>query len=389
MVLTFLNLVVITGILVGLIQGSEEQYQKHYTGDVIITKRIGKDYIERTQDIVSALNATPGVKDFAIRYSTGATIQAEESLYRIKKQGEQDVSTGANLTGINPIKEQELFELGDFIVEGEYLQPGDFDQVLVGSFLLYRFTAIDAPNFRPLRGDIRPGDKIRVKVGDVSRDMWIKGIVKTKVDEVSSRVFMNQEQFIQMANRDNLEANEIAIIAEPGYTQESIRDALLARGFGEYANIQTQKESIPQFLDQIKTTFGLLGNMIGLIGLAVACITIFIVIFVNIITRRKYIGILKGIGVSGRAVEVSYVIQSAVYATVGSTIGVLIVFFVLRPFFYAHPINFPFSDGILAVTAQGTIVRALILIFCTVIAGYLPARMIVRKNTLDSILGRN
>jgi ABC-type antimicrobial peptide transport system permease subunit len=36
-----------------------------------------------------------------------------------------------------------------------------------------------------------------------------------------------------------------------------------------------------------------------------------------------------------------------------------------------------------------TIVRIVLLIVTTVIAGYLPSRMIVRKNTLDSILGRN
>jgi hypothetical protein len=29
------------------------------------------------------------------------------------------------------------------------------------------------------------------------------------------------------------------------------------------------------------------------------------------------------------------------------------------------------------------------LILSTIIAGYIPARMIVKKNTLDSILGRN
>jgi len=31
----------------------------------------------------------------------------------------------------------------------------------------------------------------------------------------------------------------------------------------------------------------------------------------------------------------------------------------------------------------------MLLVLTTVIAGYLPSRMIVRRNTLDSILGRN
>jgi ABC-type antimicrobial peptide transport system permease subunit len=53
-----------------------------------------------------------------------------------------------------------------------------------------------------------------------------------------------------------------------------------------------------------------------------------------------------------------------------------------------HPINFPFSDGILVAEPVGTLVRMLVLLVITLIAGFIPARMIVRKNTLDSILGR-
>jgi hypothetical protein len=58
------------------------------------------------------------------------------------------------------------------------------------------------------------------------------------------------------------------------------------------------------------------------------------------------------------------------------------------PFVTAHPINFPFSDGILVAELQSTIIRAIILIFTTSVAGYIPARIVVKQNTLDAILGR-
>ncbi len=131
-----------------------------------------------------------------------------------------------------------------------------------------------------------------------------------------------------------------------------------------------------------------MGNLIGSVGLAVASITIFIVIFVNAITRRRYIGILKGIGISSRAIEISYIIQSLFYALLGMIIGSFLVFAVLQPFIAAHPINFPFSDGILVATAGGTFLRAVILGIATIIAGYIPARIVVKQNTLSAILGR-
>jgi len=82
------------------------------------------------------------------------------------------------------------------------------------------------------------------------------------------------------------------------------------------------------------------------------------------------------------------VCQSLLYAVVGTVIGFIIVFAILKPFFDAHPINFPFSDGILVATLSGTFIRAGLLFLATLIAGYIPARMVVKQNTLDAILGR-
>ena len=46
MTLTFLNLVVVRGVLVGLIEGSTEVYKSGYAGDVLITALPKKEYIE-------------------------------------------------------------------------------------------------------------------------------------------------------------------------------------------------------------------------------------------------------------------------------------------------------------------------------------------------------
>ena len=230
---------------------------------------------------------------------------------------------------------------------------------------------------------------MRITIGDVKREMTVKGIVKSKVDEISYRIYFVDSQFRDLIGRNDYNVGEISIRLKNGANPNIIKEALLRAGVGEHARVQTFEDAQPKFLQDIKDTFALLGNMISSIGLVVASITIFIVIFINAITRRKFIGILKGVGISGRTIEVSYVFQSFFYALSGSSIGLLILYGFLEPFISAHPINFPFSDGILVAPVSGTVIKILILIFTTVIAGYIPARMIVRKNTLDSILGRN
>jgi ABC-type lipoprotein release transport system permease subunit len=67
MILTFLNLVVVSGLLVGLIAGSFEQFRESYAGDVIITAAPGRDYIEKSQELITFLESHPKVSAISPR----------------------------------------------------------------------------------------------------------------------------------------------------------------------------------------------------------------------------------------------------------------------------------------------------------------------------------
>ena len=51
MTLTFLNLVVVSGILVGLIEGSIDANKRMYSGDVLISPLLEKSYIEQSPEV--------------------------------------------------------------------------------------------------------------------------------------------------------------------------------------------------------------------------------------------------------------------------------------------------------------------------------------------------
>lgn len=384
MVLTFLNIVVISGILVGLIEGSVSGWRGKFTGDVIVSTFTEKQYIENTQKVLSIIESTPGIDSYSTRYAEGGTVESNwKKKINITDKGE---SAGTTLVGIIPTDEIAVTGINKSLIEGEFINDNDFDQVVLGNLLLKRYLPFEAAGFTAI--DAQIGDKILVKVGDVSREVYLKGIIKTKVDENDRRVFFPASQLRQMIGRDDFNVDEIAMKLDEGVDPVEVRDRLLALGVGEFGKVQTYEDAQPKFLDDIKKTFALLGNVISSIGLAVASITVFIVIFINALTRRKFIGILKGIGIDRKAIEISYIFQSFFYAVIGSLIGLFIVFALLVPYFDANPINFPFSDGILVATVAGTMIRLAILIVITIIAGYIPARLIVRQNTLDSILGR-
>ena len=385
MMLTFMNLVVVRGVLVGLLQGATNVYKEHFAGDVILTTLPKKSFIERSPSIIQTIQTLPALDRYTYRYSEGGEIEANYK-DRLRLTDETN-SAAASIVGIDPELEDRATGLSQFIIDGRYLTESDTEGILLGANLLKKYLDIESPNISLLE-NVEVGDRVRLSVGGVRKEFTVLGILKSKVDEVDFRAFVPESTLRLLIGRSDYNVDEIAIFLKTKSDPYATKELLERSGADKYARIQTWDESLPKFLLDIQNTFAILGNAIGSIGLVVAAITTFIVIFINAITRRKYIGILKGIGISSRAIELTYVMQSIFYALLGIIIGFVILYGFLVPFVDAHPIKFPFSDGILVAELPKTILRAVLLLIATIIAGFIPARMVVRDNTLDAILGR-
>lgn len=388
MLLTFLNLVVVTGFLVGIVDGISKLYREQQTGDVIITALKTENFIKDSKGVIDFVRELPQVDRMSARYVTGGTLEANYKT--LTDPNEKSNSTGTNFFGVDPSAEDAFSHVGSYVGEGSFLEEGDYDTVVIGSQLIDRYAfGGDIPGLTPLR-DVYPGSKVRVTINGSAREMIVKGIIVTTANSpLATGVFMPGNELRQLMGRDDFNVNQIAIRLKNSSQADSFKDLLLKSGIGDVAVVKTFDQAIPNGVDEVRSTFEQIGNGISSIGLVVASITIFIVIFINAVTRRKFIGILKGIGISGEAIEISYMFQSFFYAMIGAGLGLLILYGFLVPYFTTNPIVLPISNAIIVAPVSGTMIRVALLAFATVIAGYIPARMIVRKNTLDSILGRN
>jgi len=392
MALTFLNLVVVSGLLVGLITGSFQQYRESYSGDVIITPAARREYIENSQNLVKFIEGHPSVETWTARYSTGAQVLG--TLDDLPDKETSPNSIGARLTGINIEKEEAFSRFSRFVKYGNNLTSGSDGGILIGASLLKKYSTYADANIPGLNllENVDVESRVRATFdrgenGKVSREFVVKGILKSKIDEISARMFITDSELKRLMEGSSKDYNEIAIRTVPGEAQMLVNDIEdFMRGYD--VRVQTYEQAIPSFLRDIETTMNVLGNALSSIALIVASITMFIVIFINAVTKRKFIGIMKGIGISPHAIQIAYVFQAFFYGLVGSAVGLIITFGFLRPWFDRHPIDFPFSDGILVATPGGAFFRVLILLAVTLVAGYVPAKLIVRRNTLDAILGR-
>lgn len=385
MMLTFLNLIAVSGVLVGLITGAERAVRAESLGDLILSTRNDEKSIVETQSIIRNLSSYPEIDAYSVRYRGAGLLEANYKERR-NLNAERDTAT-VNVTGIDTALEENMSHLSDNIIEGEYLDPNEEGYILIG----YYYLAESADKF----GDIfdtldikHPGETVRLTINGTSKEFIVKGIVQSKVDEVSLNTYIPEREFRRLFNRTDQNADLIVIKMKPGYSESALKNSFVANGLDRYAKIQTFDEGKPKFITDIKNTMNLLGTFIGSIGIIVASITIFIIIFINALSRQQQIGILKGIGIERRAIEIAYVLQAAFYAIVGSGLGALLTYGFLLGYFERNPIKFPFSDGILVAPPDETFLRFVILFIVTLFAGFFPAWMIVRKNTLNSILGR-
>jgi putative ABC transport system permease protein len=408
MMLTFLNLVATSGFLVGIIEGASRSFKEQWTGDLMIVNRDEKDYIERTNEIVNVVSSFPQVKSYTTRVVAGAKIEANWW----EKRTEEDANVVSNqIAGIDPVQEDATTHLSKEIVEGEWLQPGDTNGVVLGAGYLTKYSRV--ADLVSLLRDVKPGDTVRITVStkkgavlpgpdqsvgtisdfttptSVTKDFIVRGIINSKVQFVASRAYVLDSELNKMLGKTDGDVSEIAIVMNNGVDPYEVKTPLLNNGFGEYAKINTAEEGSPEFLVNIKLFFTIIGNILGSVSVVVALITIFIIIYINALTRRRQIGIMKAVGVTEFAIEFSYICQALFYVLIGSGIALIIIFAALKPIIDANPIDTPFARIVLVAEPASVAFKFLLVMVVSIFAGYLPARIIVSTNTLNAILGRN
>lgn len=409
MCLTFLNLVATSGFLVGIVEGAERSFKEEWTGDLLVSSRNENPYIKRTTDITGMIATSPYVRAYSVRTIGGAKVEAN---WFEKRKEEDENSVSNQIAGVDPVAEDATTHISKSVVEGAWLAPGDTEGIVLGSAYLDKYSRI--ADVVSLLRDIAPGDTVRVTVSKVpvavsaeqsltvptvtpsladgttvTKDFIVRGIVNSKVQFVASRAYILDSELRKMIGKTDLDASEIAISLVPNTDPYKLKTPLLNNGFAEFAKIETAAEGAPDFLVKFKEFFNTIGTVLGSMSIVVGLITIFIINYINALTRRRQIGIMKAVGVTEFAIEFSYVCQAFFYVVTGSLFALALIFFVIKPLNTAHPLETPFSTIVLSVDLAAAFFKLMLVVFVSMIAGYLPARIIVNTNTLNAILGRN
>ncbi len=358
----FINLAFASSLLTGITHAIEHQVKSLMVGEIYLDAKEPGKFIANADEKVAAIKRIDGVR-MADKVLSFDTLLVSGDAY-----------TRAAVNVVDPKTFGETLDIEKHIESGAFLKNDD--EIVLGSRLFVR-TALDGA---------KVGDTISMKINGKDVKVKVGGISNTKYIYADDAVYISRTLWQKISGEANSTAATMIIVRAANGKDNEVKKALENL---KYTDVRIHDwRDAASYMDTISGSFISLDAIMLLVGVIIAAVTIFIVIYVDIINKRRQIGIQRAIGVKPRVIVFSYVLLSLFYAVCGVAAGLAIFFGGLVPFFLAHPFRLPIADVTLYVSPPQLVFRAEIVLVVAIISGAIPAIMASRMKMLDAILGR-
>jgi len=361
-----------TMIVGGVVQVYNQQMIDYQYSHLTIEPREKELFITGSDDLVDRLKRVPGVTGVSSRISVGTTItNPRNGKFQSK-----------SLTAFDPGDEKTVTRYHQALLEGDFLSPGDTDQILIGSLL-----AGDTDETKdkvPSLGGARVGDLLEVTYSNgVLKTYRVKGIFETDGVLIDTAAFVTREE-MDAVMRTGDRATEILV--RGGDVGDAGQLKIACMQFGVQEQIKTWEEKGKGILGDAIGSFNLLTSIMTVVCLIVASVIVFIITFINIVNRRKQVAVLKAIGVQRRIVIGSYLLQTVFLCAAGAVVGVLMLSGIALGL-SANPIRFPMGFISPVPDIGGIVVSVTCLFLISLISGYIPAWYVAKEEILIAMRG--
>lgn len=372
--LSFLNMLFVSGMLFGLqklmVTSVIDLFSSHITISSQQEPRV-KAYIPNQDDIRSTIQTIPGVVATSRHYLLAGSLGFDKL-----KNGVYRHVSGA-IVGIEPNEEKKVLSLDKFLLAGKWLEKNDHDQIVLSSALAGGY-GIFAPSDL---GGVRVGDKVLVTYANgLTRQYTVKGIYNDAIGLFETFITVDEaESVLSVYNQASqilvkVDVDRVPLDTVVGKIQ-AIAPTLRVQPYTVLLG------SFAAFLHALD----LIAAIVSAISVLVATITMFALVYVNAVNKRRQIGIMKAIGLRKEIIILSYVFQSLFYSVFGVAIGYLFVFFVLTPLLQAYPIDVVFGKLSIANNDATTMTAIVSLVAASFFAGLIPSWTIAKGNILKAL----
>jgi len=369
MALAFVNLMFMSSLFTGMTDASENQVIETLYSNIVIEPKDEETYIKNPDSILKKVDSVPGVLGTSAQYITASTITHKE------KSGAWAVRS------VNPDDEIMVSSVPDMMIAGEYLSKYDRGEIVIGK----EVAGGHGGSLEHLSlGGVVVGDTVEVAFKNgVTREYRIKGIFDTNFIQSNQLAYITEKEMESVLGTSDM-ASQILVKTEgKGGEDKYVKQFTM---LGVHEDIKTWAV-YAGIVATITKSFDAINALISVIGFFVAGITIFIVIYVSTVSKRRQMGILRAIGIEESIIVRSYVFQAVFYALCGCIVGLMVMFAILVPYYTMHPLVFPMGNVTLVIEQKNAITRGLGLIAAAMVAGFIPSWQAVRETILDAIWG--
>jgi putative ABC transport system permease protein len=270
------------------------------------------------------------------------------------------------------------------MIEGTFLDPGVNDEIVLGIGIAGAGKT-HASTYESSLQNVHVGDQVNVTLsGGRTHVFTVKGIYETDLAEA------NTNAFISTATADSLvpalrgRASAIYVRTKQIGDEEAVIHEL--RGDGRHVTYRSW-ETLSSSVKEITGSFDTIKSVLNAVSLIVAAIAVFIVTYVDLVNKRRTIGIERAIGISGRAITLNYLLKAVVFTFFGVLFGAALFFGGAIPLVRRHPFQFPIGPVTLSVSSNELRSDAVILLVVALLGALVPAWRAVRIRLIDAVWG--
>jgi putative ABC transport system permease protein len=285
---------------------------------------------------------------------------------------------------IDPASYNHVFITHDSLIEGHWLTSSDTDGIVLGLDIAGDGKT-SLPDYATSLQSVHVGDAVTVVLSNGEAHAFkVVGIFDTQFRDADMKAYVTNAAADQLLPRQADTADAVYVKTTPSADPETVASRI--KPFSPNLRVLDSSQLQGTIHDQT-AGFKLISNILGLVSALVAAITIFIVTYIDLVNRRKQIGIERAIGIRGGAILSSYCLKALAYAVVGIALGLLLFKGAVVPFVASHPFHFP--NGPVTLAPSGPELRrdALMLLVVAVVGAFLPAWRSMQIKILDAIWG--
>jgi len=367
--IVYINISFTSALLNGFIGTVNEKLIASQTGNVVVLPK-GSDTISDATVLTENIRKINGVKGV----TETKTVPAE-----ISKGKEKSV---AEISGVKPENYGDVFITPKNMIEGEFLTKDDRDKIVLGAQIAGAGISRLELYSDSLK-DVHAGDRVTVSFpGGIKKEYTVKGIFLNEFFESDLKTFITSDEYslIDPASKTEIINVSLAKDVSESYAIDQIKKL---RGDLQFRTWEERAGFVRGFTDTLKVV----NRILIFLAVLVAAITIFIITYVDLINKRRQIGIERAIGITSPTIILSYQIRALFYTLIGSGLGASIFILVIVPIERAYPFKIPYGSVFLQVNYRFMGLVALLLVVVALVAALVPAWRTIKISIIDAIWG--